>query len=98
MKYYMCKFVPPRADFLVTMTADESRLLKEHGFFLDDLLTKGLVVAHGPVLDPTGGFGLSLYQIEDDQDVRAITKEDPIVKNGIGHYEHFPMRHIKMRE
>ena len=66
MKYYLCKYIPPRADFLATMTADEKAWMKQHGAFLDDLLEKGQVVAHGPVMDPRGGYGVSLYQITDD--------------------------------
>ena len=97
MKYYLCKYIPPRADFLATMTADEKAWMKQHGVFLDDLLAKGQVVAHGPVTDPSGGYGVSLYQIADDQEIKAITSEDPIVKNGAGYYEHHPMLHLKAR-
>ena len=25
MKFYLCKYIPPRADFLATMTAEESK-------------------------------------------------------------------------
>jgi uncharacterized protein YciI len=97
MKYYLCKFIPPRADFLATMSSNEREWMRQHGLFLDDLLDKGLVVAHGPVIDETGGYGVSLYQISDDQDISAITSGDPIVKNGVGHYEHHPMLHLKAR-
>jgi uncharacterized protein YciI len=97
MKHYLCKYIPPRADFLATMTARESDLMKQHGAFLNDLLEKGAVVAHGPVLDPAGGYGLSLYQVDDDQDIEAMTSADPIVKAGVGHYEIHPMLHLRMR-
>lgn len=68
MKYYLCKFIPPRADFLATMSPDELKWMKQHGVFLDELLAKGLIVAHGPVIDGAGGYGVSLYRIADDQD------------------------------
>ena len=97
MKYYLCKYIPPRADFLSTMTDEEKAWMAQHGAFLDDLLKTGQVVAHGPVMDPAGGYGVSLYQIADDQDITVITSEDPIVKNGAGHYEHYPMLHLKAR-
>lgn len=97
MKYYLCRYIPPRADFLATMSADEKVWMKQHGEFLDDLLEKGQIVAHGPVMDPSGGYGLSLYQIADDLDIAAITSKDPIIKNGAGHYEHHPMLHVKAR-
>lgn len=97
MKYYLCKFIPPRADFLATMSADEQEWMKQHGAYLNKLLDQGLIVAHGPVMDPAGGYGVSLFQITDDQDIAALTAEDPIVKNGVGHYEHYPMLHLKTR-
>lgn len=98
MKHYLCKYIPPRTDFLATMTAHESVLMKEHGNFLNELLAKGIVVAHGPVIDPAGGYGLSLFKVGDDQDIKTMTSDDPIVKNGIGHYEIHPMLHLRARD
>ncbi|WP_369933019.1 YciI family protein [Xanthomonas tesorieronis] len=97
MKYYLCKFIPPRSDFLVTMSADEASWMKQHGAFLDDLLAKHVIIAHGPVIDDTGGYGVSLYRIADDEDIAAFTSQDPIVKNGVGHYEHYVMLHLASR-
>ncbi|MGJ7495194.1 YciI family protein [Variovorax sp. RT4R15] len=97
MKNYLCKFIPPRADFLATMSADEQTWMRQHGVYLNELLAKGLIVAHGPVIDGDGGYGVSLYQISDDQDISSFTSEDPIVKNGVGHYEHYTMPHLKAR-
>ncbi|KVQ65188.1 YciI family protein [Burkholderia territorii] len=94
MKYYLCKFIPPRSDFLATMSDDELNLMKQHGAFLDELFGRGVIVAHGPVIDETGGYGVSLYQIPDDDDITAYTAQDPIVKNGVGHYEHYVMLHL----
>lgn len=98
MKYYLCKYIPPRDDFLPTMTDQEKQWMAQHGAFLDDLLSQGTIVAHGPVMDPNGGYGVSLYRIADDQDIEAFTSQDPIVKNGAGHYEHHPMLHLKARD
>lgn len=97
MKYYLCKFIPPRADFLATMSSDEQEWLKQHGAYLDELLSQGHVAAHGPVMDASGGYGVSLFQIADDQDIAALTSADPIIRNGVGHYEHHPMLHLKTR-
>lgn len=98
MKYYLCKYLPPRSDFLATMTDDEKIWMGQHGAYLDELLAKGQIVAHGPVMDPSGGYGVSPYRIEDDQDIEALTAQDPIVKNGVGHYEHFKMLHLHARD
>jgi uncharacterized protein YciI len=97
MKYYFCKYIPPRADFLATMTTRESEWMKQHVVFLNDLLGQGKIVAHGPVIDPTGGFGLSLYQLADEENIESIISEDPLVKNGAGRMEHCPMLHLTTR-
>jgi uncharacterized protein YciI len=97
MKFYLCKFIPPRADFLSTMSNDEQEWMKQHGAYLNALLKKGLIVAHGPVIDEAGGYGVSLYQLADDQDITELTSQDPIVKNGVGHYEHYTMLHLTAR-
>ncbi|SFO10917.1 Uncharacterized conserved protein YciI, contains a putative active-site phosphohistidine [Candidatus Pantoea varia] len=97
MKFFLCKFIPPREDFLTTMSVDEAALMQQHADYLNDLLAKGLIVAHGPVLDPTGSYGLSLYQITDEEDVTTFTADDPIIKSGIGHYEHLQMPHLAAR-
>ncbi|BBP58637.1 YciI family protein [Pseudomonas sp. St316] len=97
MKYYLCKFVPPRANFLTTLSADEKTWMTQHGAYMNGLLAKGLIVAHGPVIDDGGGYGVSLYQIADDEDIASFTSQDPIVKNGVGHYEHFKMLSLTAR-
>ena len=97
MKYFLCKFMPPRPDFLQTMTPTEGELMKQHGMFMNELLDKGLVVAHGPVDDPAGGWGMSLYAVADDHDIHATTSQDPMVIHGGGRYEVYPMRHLRSR-
>jgi uncharacterized protein YciI len=97
MKYFLCKYVPPRPDFLATMSAAEQAWMQQHGAYLNRLLEQGVIVAHGPVIDATGGYGVSLYRIGDDDDIAAFTSADPIVKNGVGHYEHYVMPHLAAR-
>lgn len=98
MKYYLCKFVPPGRDFLRSMTPEQKLLMKAHGDFLQDLLETGTVVAHGPVADPSGGWGMSLFEVEDGVDVVAVVAEDPMIKAGIGaRYDVLPMLQLKTR-
>ncbi|WP_324726358.1 YciI family protein [Klebsiella sp. ZJOU C1] len=94
MKYYLCKYVPPRSDFLATMSEEECKWMKQHRVYLDKLLAQGTVVAHGPVIDGAGGYGVSLFQIPDEMEIADLTAEDPIMANGVGHYEHFPMLNL----
>lgn len=61
------------------------------------LMDRGTIIAHGPVIDESGGYGVSLFQIADEQDISELTSEDPVVKNGVGHYEHYVMLSLKSR-
>ncbi|MBN9596297.1 MAG: hypothetical protein J0G36_13180 [Afipia sp.] len=101
MKYFLCRFVPPGPDFLKTMTLEQKQLMKAHGDFLQTMLERGGVVAHGPVADPAGGWGLSLFEMADEKgadDVRAIVAEDPMVKANVGaRYDVLPMLQLRMR-
>ena len=97
MKYYLCKFFLPRPDFFKTMTPEEGSLMKQHVAFMDDLISKRTMVIHGPVDDPAGSWGASIYEVEDDQDMKALTSQDPMVKSGGGRYEIYPMRQLRSR-
>ena len=99
MAYYFCKFIPQRRDFLSTMTADEAKLLKAHGSYLQGLLGQGKVLAHGPVVEPGGGFGLSLFDVEDEDELSQLTAQDPMILAGGGaRYETFPMIQLRYRK
>ncbi|MDE5447081.1 hypothetical protein GWG65_38325 [Bradyrhizobium sp. CSA207] len=96
MRYYFCKFYPPRPDFMTTMTDDEARLMKGHGEYLQSLLVLDKVVAHGPVDDHGGGFGLSLFAIEEEGELDGLLRSDPMIRAGTGaRYERFPMKHLR---
>ena len=99
MAYFFCKFIPPRKDYLKTMTADEAKLMKSHGGYLQGLLEQGKIVAHGPVVDPQGGFGLSLFDVEDEAELSQLTTRDPMIVAEVGaRYETFPMIHLRYRK
>ncbi|MGK3143586.1 YciI family protein [Pantoea sp. C2G6] len=97
MKNYLCKWIPPRADFLSTLSDEEKAWMSQHGAFLNELLEQDVIIAHGPVMDEAGGYGVALYRIADEEDIAAFTAQDPLIKHGIGHYEHFTMLHISAK-
>lgn len=98
MKPYLTKWIPPRADFLQTITAEEKALFRQHGDWQTELRNTRQIVAHGPVADPAGPYGVALWELDDDTDIAALIAEDPIVKAGVGHYEHFPMLQLRSRD
>lgn len=99
MPYFFCKFLPPRSDFIKTMTESEAKLMKAHGEYLQDLLVQGKIVAHGPVIEPGGGFGLSLFEAADENEVADLTSKDPMILANLGaRYEKFPMMQLRYRK
>ena len=94
MKTYLTKWIPPRADFVTTATDAEKDLLQQHGAWLNAMMADGLIVAHGPVMDPAGGYGVALWTLDDDRDLAGVVAQDPIVRAGVGHYEQFTMLKI----
>ena len=66
MKAYLTKWVPPRADFLPTITKREEDLFRQHGDWQNGLRETGQIVAHGPVIDPTGSYGVAIWEIDDE--------------------------------
>ncbi|KQR83917.1 hypothetical protein [Sphingomonas sp. Leaf343] len=91
MRNYFCKYIPPRPDFMDTLTAEEAGLLMDQRAWQSDLFSRNVIVACGPVLDPTGSYGMAIYSIPESHDIAAITVLDPMVQAKIGHYEHFPL-------
>lgn len=95
MEAYLTKWVPPRGHSLPTSTEREGSLMKQHGAWQAGLLRQGFILTHGPVLARRGNCRVAIWQVEDDADIAALTAQDPIVRAGIGHYEHFPMLQAK---
>ncbi len=60
MKAYLTKWVPPRDDFLSTITDHEKELFRQHGDWQAGLREQRLIVAHGPVIDPAGSYGVRI--------------------------------------
>ena len=98
MKAFYCKLHAPRADFVQTITPAEMKLMQEHSAYLRGFAAKRWAVAFGPVADPSGAFGVGLWEVPDDVDVAAICAADPTIKSGAGfRYEIHPMPSLVTR-
>ncbi len=96
MKYYFCKLHAPRPTFAQTMTPAEGKLMAEHGAYLR---TFPGAVAFGPVADPAGFYGVGIWELPDEADIKAICDGDPTIKSGLGfRYEIHPMPQVVIRK
>lgn len=92
MKYFFLKLLPPRVDFMQTMTDEERATMHEHSIYWQGFADKGWAVAYGPVAAAGGGFGAGFWALPDDVDPKPITDDDPVMKANAGfRYEISPI-------
>jgi len=92
MRYFFLKLVPPRLDFMQTMTDAEKTMMREHGAYWAGFAEKGWAVAYGVVASGQGGFGAGFWALPDDVEPQPLTADDPVMRANIGfRYEISPM-------
>ncbi len=84
MKTFFCKLIPPRPTFPQDMSQAEAKLMQDHAAYWRDWMSKGNVVAFGPVWDPAGAYGIGIVQFADDAAVRSFAGDDPTIRGGAG--------------
>lgn len=90
MAFFFCRLIGPRPDFAFTMSEDERALMGRHADYLSSLGSKAVVF--GPVLDPQGPWGLGVFEVADEAELKRLLDDDPTVRSGAGfRYEILPM-------
>jgi uncharacterized protein YciI len=91
MSHFLYKLTPPRPSFLEDMTPAEATAMEAHFAYWADLIDQGSVIAYGPVLDPTGTYGIAIVEADDQEHVNHLGQSDPAVIGGAGTFAVFPM-------
>jgi uncharacterized protein len=89
--YFVYKLIPPRPTFPVDMTDAEAATMEQHFAYWRRFEQRGIVVVLGPVLDPSGTWGLGVIAGGDPNDINALGAEDPAVKSGMSTFEVYAM-------
>jgi uncharacterized protein YciI len=77
------------------MNAEERELMGNHGKYLAGQLAAGRVLAFGPVMDPSGPWGMGLVRAPDEAAARRVTEEDPVIKANRGfRYDVLPIARL----
>lgn len=84
MAYYFVRLIPPRPDFIRTMTEAERRIMEQHGAYWARFAAEGWAVAYGPVLDPSGAYGAGFWDLPADADPHTLLAADPVMVANIG--------------
>jgi len=82
--YFLCRLIPPRSDFMTTMTADERGIMQAHVGYWSGKVTTGNALVFGPVADPKGGYGIGIIKVADRAEMEALRDADPAMQSGIG--------------
>jgi len=89
--YFVYKLIPPRPTFPVDMTEAEAAIMEQHFAYWKPFEESGIVVVFGPVLDPSGAWGLGVVAGDEPNDISALGAEDPAVKTGMSTFEVYPI-------
>lgn len=98
MPHFFCRLNPPRARFLIDMDEDEQLVMRRHREYWMPRVEIGVVIAMGPVADPSGGYGLAIVEAPSRMALDAMLQSDPAVLSNRGFsYEVFPMPALAAR-
>jgi hypothetical protein len=87
--WFFLKLNPPRASFMQDMTPDEKTIMQKHVAYWRTLLSDGIAIVYGPVLDPKGGYGVGVVSVDSEEHLKQLIVNDPA--NGLNQYEYYPM-------
>ena len=82
MPHFFCKLRPPRTTFISDMTSEEAQLMRAHREYWTPRVETGVVIAMGPVADPSGGYGVAIIEAASEAALEAMQAADPVIGAG----------------
>lgn len=99
MPHFLYKLIPPRPTFLADMTEKEGAVMQEHFGYWAGLIEERRAVAYGPVMDPSGTYGIAVVEVDDEGAAQSIADGDPAITASAGFgFEVHPMPDAIVRE
>ena len=87
-QHFVYKLIPPRPTFGPgDMSDDEAAVMAEHAGYWQRLTEDGKVVVFGPVVSPSGTWGLAVVRADTEDEMTAIGDADPAVTSGTCTFE-----------
>jgi uncharacterized protein len=89
MTTFVFRLKAPRPTFALDMTEEESEIMGRHATYWQPFIDSGQMVIFGPVLDPTGSWGLGVIEADDEEEesLRTYAAGDPVVVSGTAEIE-----------
>jgi uncharacterized protein len=80
------------------MSSEEALVMRRHREYCTPRVEIGVVIAMGPVADPTGAYGVAIVEAPSRTALEAMLASDPAILSETGFsYEVFPMPAIAVR-
>ena len=74
------------------MTEHERGIMLQHVAYWQPYVQDGTILVLGPVMDPKGGFGMAVMEVDSEEQLNELIAKDPA--NGLNTYEVHPMRAV----
>jgi uncharacterized protein YciI len=95
MPHFFLKLIAQRPTFAADLNDQEKAMMQQHFLYWKDRQEQGEVVVFGPVLDPSGPYGMGVVAAADEAGARAFAAGDPAMKSNSGFAcEIHPMRAV----
>jgi uncharacterized protein YciI len=91
-QHFFVKLIPPRPTFPMDINPEEKLLMQEHARYTRQSFDAGKILIYGPVMVPGGSFGMAVFEVADEAEVRRFLENDPTVMAGLNALEIHPMR------
>jgi uncharacterized protein len=74
------------------ITPEEKLLMQEHGRYTRESFDAGKILIYGPVMAQGGAFGMAVFEVAEESEVREVLENDPTVLAGMNKFGIHPMR------
>ena len=91
-KRYFLKSNPPQSSFTLDMTDEERDIMLKHIDYWQPHLNDGTIIVYSPVMDPKGGYGISVMRRDSEEHLKELTDGDPA--NGLCSFGYYRMRAV----
>ncbi len=75
--YFFVTTDNPRPTFHQDMTQEERDIMNRHVAYWSEKAQRGIAIVFGPVMDPNGVYGIGIYQVRDEAEMRDLIEQDP---------------------
>jgi uncharacterized protein len=87
MSTFVFRLHGSRPNMALDLTHEEREIMARHAAHWQPWIKSGQMVIFGPVLDASGSWGLGIVEADDEDELRAVAANDPVVTTGTGTIE-----------